>query len=294
MERPLCDVKRKSSTGQEVGNENRARRRGKRADVRPERNQARKPMVKKGGEQLRFLLDYFLMALPVSERVFSFRPNVSIADNARQHIRRNFVGNTDIENFFGSITQTQVVKHLHANGFDVGSSTLISKLVTKDAVLPQGASTSPIISNSLLFNFDNQVAAICKNNNLVYTRYADDIVVSGDNKGAILVLIDFVKMELLQTYGLRINVEKTRVSSKHGQQKVTGLVVNELGLPSRQFRRRIRAKFHNAKVGTEISQNEINSLSGYLSYLMGFDELRNSAELTRYREILKDLKQAMP
>ena len=52
MERPLCDVKRKSSTGQEVGNENRARRRGKRADVRPERNQARKPMVKKGGEQL--------------------------------------------------------------------------------------------------------------------------------------------------------------------------------------------------------------------------------------------------
>ena len=54
MERPLCDVKRKSSTGQEVGNENRARRRGKRADVRPERNQARKPMVKKGGEQLPF------------------------------------------------------------------------------------------------------------------------------------------------------------------------------------------------------------------------------------------------
>ena len=53
MERPLCDVKRKSSTGQEVGSENRARRRGKRADARPERNQERKPMVKKvGGEQL--------------------------------------------------------------------------------------------------------------------------------------------------------------------------------------------------------------------------------------------------
>ncbi len=55
MERPLCDVKRKSSTGQEVGSENRARRRGKRADARPERNQTRKPMVKKGGEQLLFM-----------------------------------------------------------------------------------------------------------------------------------------------------------------------------------------------------------------------------------------------
>jgi hypothetical protein len=238
----------------------------------------------------RFLLDYLLYVLPVSENVFSFRSGISIADNANNHVAKDYVANIDIENFFGSITKDQVFGLLRANDFDVQAAGLISDLVTKGNVLPQGAASSPTISNSLLFEFDRRMSGLSEKSGLNYSRYADDISISGSNKGAIENAVEVARVELLRDYGLRLNAKKTRISSKRGQQKVTGLVVNEKVWPPRQFRRKVRAAFHNAEHRREVSEEQVKKLSGYLSYLKTFDAMSGSDDLDRYQGIINALR----
>ena len=234
----------------------------------------------------RFLLDYFLFDIPTSDKVYSFRPGMSVADNARNHVGKAFVGCTDIVDFFGSIGRRRISIHLQANDFSVRSAELISSLVTYDGHLPQGAPTSPAISNAILIGFDSQITTVCMTCGLNYSRYADDITISGDDKQAIKRVMKSIAGILFRDYGLRVNEKKTRISSKFGQQRVTGLVVNEKALPPRSYRRRVRADFHNASVSDHISEEKVNSLAGHLSYLSGFEELKGSAELVRYKTTL--------
>src|SRR2546423_9100808 len=94
-------------------------------------------------------------------------------------VGRSFVGNTDIGNFFGSIRSEAVVRHLESHEFHDYEANLIARLCTKDDRLPQGAPTSPVISNSILYKMDKQMTAFCNRRSLKYSRYADDITVSG-------------------------------------------------------------------------------------------------------------------
>ena len=238
----------------------------------------------------RFLLDYVLYALPTSNRVYSFRRGVSIEDNALNHVAKGYVANIDIENFFGSITRNQVVRHLRSNDFDEQGALLISALVTKDDVLPQGAATSPAISNSILFEFDSYVSSLAQRAGLTYSRYADDISISGDDRTKVLSLLERARTDLLSRFGLRLNAAKTRVSSRHGQQKVTGLVVNVKAWPTRHFRRQVRAAFHNAARTPMVSDETLCKLHGYLSYLGSFDAMRETTELKHYRKIIGGLR----
>ena len=238
----------------------------------------------------RFLLDYILFELPVSHSVFSFRKEVSILDNAKLHLNKNYVANLDIKYFVGSLKRGQIFRHLNANGFSKNSSALIGVLVTVNDTLPQGAPTSPLISNSILYEFDERMLRISRKFNLTYTRYADDISISGDSKHRILELSKLIENELKRDFDLNLNLKKYRLSSKNSRQSVTGLVVNEFGFPSRQYRRKIRSAFHNAHLSDDISQVDISKLEGYLSYLSRFIELRTSDHFERYRQIIADFR----
>lgn len=237
-----------------------------------------------------FLADYVLAGLPVSQGVYSYRAGTSIVDNARQHVGKDYVANIDIENFFGSIQRPGVEALLASNGLNGVSAALIGKLVTKDGVLPQGAPTSPAISNAFLLSFDEVMLAGCRERDLAYSRYADDITVSGADRNAIADMIEVAREQLAAQYGLRLNEKKTRIASRHGQQKVTGVVVNEKILPPRTFRRQVRAAFHNAYKQGRGDLERCRGLAGYLSYLKSFDELRGSPELAKYETTLRGLR----
>lgn len=237
-----------------------------------------------------FLLDYYLSSLPTDSHVFSYRPEMSVIDNAAPHIRKEYVANIDIENFFGSIRQERVIALLMGNGYSELASILISRFCCKDGILPQGAPTSPAISNSFLQAFDREFSQECEAVGLAYSRYADDISISGDNLNAIKGAIDVAAKMLAVDYGLRLNAGKTRIASKHGQQKVTGVVVNDAPRPPRKLRREIRAAFHNAAKRRDTSPDTISYLSGYLSYLRIFKALEGSVHLKSYRRILGKLR----
>lgn len=95
---------------------------------------------------------------------------------------------------------------------------------------------------------------------------------------------------LLETYGLNLNSEKTRIASNAGQQRVTGVVVNSSAAPPRIYRRKARAMFHAASKAPVENIERIPELGGIIGYLKIFPKLSSSREVQNYEVILRDLK----
>ncbi|MBU0471456.1 MAG: retron St85 family RNA-directed DNA polymerase [Nanoarchaeota archaeon] len=216
-----------------------------------------------------WILDYLLFALKIHPSCNSYQKGKSIITNASDHVGKNYVANIDIKDFFNSISERSISKFLCNQGYDAGFSELISKLVTLNDGLPQGAPTSPHISNAFMYQFDEKIFKFCEKLKMVYSRYADDMTISGSNKKDIIRGIGFAK-QYLDSMGLSLNESKTRIASKGGQQKVTGIVVNSHISPPRMFRRKIRAMFHNAYKNPKEYRDKQGQLKGYLCYLCAF------------------------
>jgi hypothetical protein len=238
-----------------------------------------------------FLADFVLDDLPVHESVHSFAVSRSIVTNAYPHVQRKFVGNCDIENFFGSVTESRIVQHLIRNSFIPFEAVSIAKICTNHGVLPQGAPTSPVISNSILFSIDSALRAFCDANDMHYTRYADDVTVSDNDRK--LVARAFQEFgRLLAGIDLKLNADKTRIAGAAGQQRVAGVVVNSGAVPSRAYRRRARAMFHNASEEPSENFAKISELAGILGFLKMFPRLRETAEIAHYANVLSALESA--
>ncbi len=232
-----------------------------------------------------WIKSYILCHLKVHDSCHAYLRGRSIITNAEEHVNKKFVANIDIENYFGSISRDHVFRLLRKNEIGEKLAATVASLVTLDGRLPQGAPTSPDVSNAFLFEFDDVVNKIAEKANLKYTRYADDLTISGDSKDAIEAVIKKCR-ELLGDYGLALKDEKTRMASKKASQRVTGLVVNEKIQPPREFQRRVRAIYHNASLYPEQFTDREDELRGFLSYLLSFDALKGSKHLSRYKKII--------
>jgi|GEM_PF-241630 retron-type reverse transcriptase len=178
---------------------------------------------------------------------YGFVQGRSVADNAALHTGKNFVLNIDLSNFFPSITREQVKQVLSAKPFEFSPFAVdfISGLCTyrKDGVdvLAQGFPTSPLLSNFVCRQMDEDIAKVAAENNVTFSRYADDITFSSD-----VNVFDFngafynrIK-EIISSYGFVINQKKVRLQSKTRHQEVTGIVVNKKLNVSRRYIREIR------------------------------------------------------
>lgn len=237
-----------------------------------------------------WLLDYFLFRLHVHPNCHSYQRGRSILTNALPHVGFAYVANIDIEDYFGSINSKMIQNLLSNNAFGNSLSHSISRLVTLDNALPQGAPTSPVISNAYLFDFDSAMTKYAEAKCLAYSRYADDITISGQARESILDAIGLAE-KLLRDSGLKINEKKTRIASQGGQQRVTGVVVNVKPQPPRDFRRRIRAMFHQANLHPEQYKEKTAELRGYLSYLQSYPVLAGTSEVQKYKKIITKLCQ---
>ena len=160
---------------------------------------------------------------------------------AKRHIGQPIVLNIDVADFFPSIKISSIKKMFMQKPFSFNDELahLLALLTCYKGKLPQGAPTSPILSNFFLLRADLKIERIMKKRELNYTRYADDITLSGflfpQDK-----LPDIVQ-EILTPFGLRLNEKKIRYQTFVGRQEVTGIKVNiKLNL-DRRYIRRIRA-----------------------------------------------------
>lgn len=217
----------------------------------------------------RRILQRVLRGLRAHPCACGFERGRSIADNALPHVGAQVVINLDLQEFFASTKAEWVHDYFRHVGFDGESAELLTDLCTYNGALPQGAPTSPRLSNLINYRLDERMARAAATMGLVYTRYADDITLSLPAQGAVQFIkrnpqtlahepgrtlrpnavIPVVK-RIIADEGYRLHQHrKLRIARRHQRQKVTGLVVNErLNLP-RAARRRLRAVEHHLRVG---------------------------------------------
>ena len=183
----------------------------------------------------------------------------STLTNARPHIGQRLVLNIDLEGFFPSINFGRIRGLLMANPFRMSAeaATICAQICTYQNGLPQGAPTSPVLSNYIASALDRRLSRIAREHKLRYSRYADDItystskpdfpdsiaVYSGEPANAPVQVGDAVQAAI-ETSGFRINEKKVRLQNRRVRQSVTGLTVNERPNVDRRRLSRIRAMIH--------------------------------------------------
>lgn len=226
----------------------------------------------------RKLLQRLIGRLSIHDNVHGFRRGHSIVDNAAEHVGREVIVKLDIVDFFPSTTSTRVEGAFRGAGFDQKTSAILTGLTCYDEGLPQGAPTSPALSNYVNKNMDAKLAKLAVGLGARYTRYADDLTFSFSKysrRGIHRLLISTGK--ILQHYGYRLNGKKKRIVRQHCQQLVTGLVVNErVNLP-RKTRRWLRSVKYRMETGGKATLTN-SEFRGWLSLLKMVDA--NSPLLT--------------
>lgn len=228
----------------------------------------------------RRILHRLLAKLRVHDAAQGFEPERSIARNAVPHAHRAVVVRLDICDFFSSTSRDRVYDYFRCIGWNREAGELLTKLTTHEGGLPQGAPTSPRLSNLVNYILDARLAALARKPPLamnpktlvrktqhlgaqpagtaVYTRYADDITFSFDRDVRLDVKIAIRSTKnILADYGYRLHLKKKlHVRRRHQQQRVTGLVVNEKVQLPRKTRRWLRAVEHHIATGKPATLNE--------------------------------------
>ncbi|MCH8205897.1 MAG: RNA-directed DNA polymerase [Chloroflexi bacterium] len=191
--------------------------------------------------------------------VYGFTPGRNIVQNAQKHRNRRYVFNVDLSDFFPSIHFGRVMGLLMAvpYGLSRDVAKVLAQICCHQGKLPQGAPTSPVISNMICAKMDSQLKRLAGEVKCVYTRYADDLTFST----SLGTFPDFIARyfegdpgvveigprlkQIIQSNGFDINEDKVRLQLKNSRQEVTGLTVNERPNVRRRYVKQIRAMLHN-------------------------------------------------
>ena len=206
-------------------------------------------------EGLKVILKFMNMILQEiyepSKYAMGFAKNRSVVDNAKRHINQNYVFNIDLKDFFPSITRARICARLKVKPFEFSDdiARMISGLCTMKVtdgenvkyVLPQGAPTSPTITNIICDKLDHKLAGLAKRFGLNYSRYADDITFSSSHN-VYQEESDFRKelQRIITEEGFVINDKKTRLQKRGSRQEVTGVIVCEKANVTKKYVKEIR------------------------------------------------------
>ncbi|MFN4260492.1 MAG: reverse transcriptase family protein [Gemmataceae bacterium] len=235
----------------------------------------------------RWILDHILNQLSYEPAAHGFIPGRSIVSNAQPHVQRAVIVNMDLENFFPRITCPRVRGVFERLGYSPAVATILALLCTEcprrrveyagqifhvataPRGLPQGACTSPALSNQVARRLDKRLTGLANKMGLTYTRYADDLTFSGpDELNARVGYLMARVRHLAQAEGFLVNEKKSRVLRRNTAQRVTGLVVNDRPGVSRREIRRLRAILHRAQKEGLDAQNRAG-LPHFRAWLLG-------------------------
>ncbi len=216
----------------------------------------------------RTILQRLLTGLDIHPFACGFEPGTSIVDAATPHERRLVVIKMDIRRFFESTSAKRIQAYFEGIGWDASSAQTLVRLTTFNGHLPQGAPTSPKLSNLVNAPLDEALMRLAHRHNGAYSRYADDITMSFDiPRGRTIRGLTQVVRRILNSYGYTMHGgEKMKILRRHQRQQILGLVVNEKTALPRKTRRWLRAVRHHASVGKPISLTR-EQLAGWESLL---------------------------
>lgn len=243
-----------------------------------------------------WVLDNILKAVPCHDAAHGFVAQRSIVSNARNHVGKDVVINLDLRNFFPTLTFARVKGLFEALGYAEAVAIPLALICTEADVdevvldgerffvagglrlLPQGAPTSPAITNLICRKLDRRLSALAAKLGFTYSRYADDLTFSacGEATRRIGTLLKAVE-GIVTAEGFTVHPDKTRVMRRSGRQEVTGLTVNERVAVPRPLLRRYRAVLQQVeRHGPEgrhfgPGRNVVNSLLGFAHFVAMVD-----------------------
>lgn len=236
----------------------------------------------------RWVADNIFEHLPIHECVYSYKRSIGIQDLAKRHKKFNYLLKVDFKDFFPSIKSYDVIcllgnnKELIPIKLSKNDLVLISLIVCRHKRLTIGSPSSPIISNKILFSFDSFWHEKTEKNNIVYSRYADDLYFSTNKPWVLNEIYDELKKYIknMKHPSFQINEDKTVFTSKKHKRLITGLILTSdnkvsIGRGKKRYIKSLIHRFRNER----LDEKEISYLRGYLSYV-------NAVE----PEFLKNLK----
>nr|WP_256228305.1 retron St85 family RNA-directed DNA polymerase [Variovorax sp. YR750] len=226
----------------------------------------------------RWLMAHFGPLLPLHEAATAYRPGASIKNNALRHVDSDYLLKMDFRNFFPSILMTDIIRHLKIHcgqQYDASAIKLIAYVCTwapgrqGPLRLCIGAPSSPLLSNSVMFDFDTQLSSVAAADGVRYTRYADDLALSVCRSGALKNYPSLVSKIVadLKYPQLKLNEGKTVFASRAGRRVVTGVTLtadHQLSI-GRTRKREIRAMYHRMVLG-KLSAEEQRELAGLIAF----------------------------
>ena len=240
-----------------------------------------------------WILSNILEKCHVSNYAKAFIKGRTLKHNARFHRSQSVVVTMDIKDFFPSIKIFDVFSIYKEMGYRDNVAWFLAHLCCHKNVLPQGAPTSPYLSNIRLLKLDEAIVKYASEKKIRYTRYADDLTFSGDlNPHKVISKIS----QLVYAEGFQINSKKTRIAYQNARQEVTGIVVNSHMQVSKEQRKSIRQQVYYIKkyglnshleyIG-ETRQHYINHLMGQINFALFVNP--KDEELKEYFELVKEL-----
>ncbi|MCD6066985.1 MAG: retron-type reverse transcriptase [Bacteroidetes bacterium] len=258
-----------------------------------------------------WILQEILNKLPVHAAAHGFVTKRSIVSNAKEHLQNNLLINIDLKDFFPSIHYPRVKGFFKAIGYSEQVATIFALICTESEVdeieldkktyyvksgdrsLPQGAPTSPAITNLLCRRLDARFAGLAKKYGFVYTRYADDLSFSApeEKKEEFKKFIGFVK-KTIKAENFTLHPDKFKVLRKGARREVTGIVVNQkLSVSSDKVKKFRALLFQIEKDGIagkhwNGSTTLLASIKGYASFIYQVDPVKGKPMLERVNKIL--------
>ncbi len=216
-----------------------------------------------------WILNEILSKVTLHNNAFAYRKNTSIVHNANMHLNKSDLLKMDLKDFFNHIPRKRIIPIFQNLGYSNKVSFYLASLCCYEQTLPQGACTSPYISNIVAKRLDKNFSSCAAIYRVQYTRYADDLTFSGES-----IPYDFIRIveAIVSLEGFKINYKKTQLIRGKGKKIVTGISVsgNKLKLP-RSKRRNLNQEIHYIKkygLLNHLKKRKINDAI-YLERLIG-------------------------
>lgn len=258
-----------------------------------------------------WILENILNKIAVHDAAHGFLTEKNIVSNAQAHLGAEILVNLDLENFFPSINYKRVKGVFQSFGYAEAIATVFALIVTAPDVeeveldgknyfvatgerhLPQGAPTSPMLSNIIARRLDKSLSKIAENVGFRYTRYADDLTFSATGKNADINKLFGRIRYVVTAQGFTINESKTRILRRGRQQEVTGIVINDKISLDRKTLRKFRAVLHQAETkGLENlrwgnSPDVVAALKGYANFVFMVDKEKGFVFQSQVKRIIE-------
>lgn len=221
----------------------------------------------------RWVLENILYKIKVSEYSYGFKNDKNgspLVACGNAHKENLYLLKMDIKDFYPSIQRKQVYRQFINVGYNTYAANLLTNLCYCKDGLPQGAVTSAYLANLICHKLDIRISEYCNKRDITYTRYADDLAFSSNNRDALRRIYKMI-IKIVNDEGFEINDKKTQFLTPKGHKVLLGLTMNDSNLKApKEMKKKVRCMIHNSIITGDYSLNP--TIMGYISYISSVEK----------------------